>query len=288
MSKTLRLIIPQWQGGDYQEIRPNQIYPLGAHLLNFLAPPSEALTIEIPIDSSVNTNPPKENGVLWQETIIKQFFTIRETIQKHQPERLIIFGGDCLVNLAPFAYLNEQYENVGLLWIDTHPDVTTPTDFDRAHSMALGNLLGQGDPVLSKEIKKPFKPENILIIGVDQVLPHEKKMIEKLNLKTISAPKVAQDSHEVLDWLKHNKIQNLVIHVDLDVLDPRFFYSQLLKNPDTEPFNTAHGQMTIQQLTRIIQDVSADHTVVGIGFTECMPWDALNLKNMMANFSFMK
>lgn len=288
MSKTLRMIIPQWQGGDYSDINPSQIYPLGSHLLNFLAPKSDALIVEIPIDPPTNGSTPKQNGVLWQETVLKQFLRIQKTIHEHQPERIIVFGGDCLVNQAPFAYLNERYDNVGLLWIDTHPDITTPADFDHAHAMVLGNLLGDGDPVLSKEVKKPFKSNNVLIVGVNEVLPHEQNTINRLNLHTVPVQKIKQNSHIILEWLEKNKIKNLAIHVDLDVLDPRFFYSQLLRNPDAEPFPTANGQMTIQQLTRIIKDVSANRHVVGIGFTEHMPWDALRLKNMMEEFDFMK
>lgn len=64
MSKTLRMIIPQWQGGDYSDINPSQIYPLGSHLLNFLAPKSNALTVEIPINPPTNGSIPKQNGVL--------------------------------------------------------------------------------------------------------------------------------------------------------------------------------------------------------------------------------
>ncbi len=38
-----------------------------------------------------------------------------------------MFGGDCLVDQASFAYLNERYKgNIGILWIDAHSDISTP------------------------------------------------------------------------------------------------------------------------------------------------------------------
>lgn len=36
--KTLRLLIPEWQSGDYDSQPSGEIYPLGARLLAFLAP----------------------------------------------------------------------------------------------------------------------------------------------------------------------------------------------------------------------------------------------------------
>lgn len=41
--KTLRLLMPQWQRGDY-DLPPStrKLYPLRAHLLTFLAPKSDA------------------------------------------------------------------------------------------------------------------------------------------------------------------------------------------------------------------------------------------------------
>jgi arginase len=46
-SSTLRLLMPQWQGGGY-----NPAYPLGAQLLAWLAPPSTAAFEEVPISRS--------------------------------------------------------------------------------------------------------------------------------------------------------------------------------------------------------------------------------------------
>lgn len=42
------------------------------------------------------------------------------------------------------------------------------------------------------------------------------------------------------------------------------------------------GSMTFAQVLRIIRDVSATCDVVGLGITEHMPWDAINLQNALA------
>ncbi len=289
--KTLRLLMPQWQGGDY-DIKPSSglIYPMGARLLAFLAPESDAPLVEVPVEAYTGTPRPKQNGVVWQDVVLRQLRAARNIIDAHAPDRIIMFGGDCHVSQAPFAYLNERYQgNVGLLWIDTHPDIATPKDRDREHTMVLGNLMGKGDPFFAAEVKTPFKPEHVMLIGIDGFnAPYERACVEEMGLRTVSPKDVADNSEAVLSWIKDNKFEHVVIHFDLDALDPKLFYSQLTMNPGAEPFNTVTGKLAIPQVTRIIKDVSAIADVVGFSFAEHMPWDALNLKNMMEQFAFMK
>ncbi len=291
-SKTIRLLMPQWQGGDYDITPPSgEIYPLGARLLAFLAPQTDAPLIEVPVAPyNMEENRPIENGVVWQNTVLQQFKVARKIIEDNKPDRIIMFGGDCLVSQAPFAYLNERYQgNVGILWIDAHPDISTPQDFNREHAMVLGNLLGKGDPVLSKEVKKPFKKDQVLIIGIDKYnAPYEEQTVKDIGLQVIPLKELTNNNEAITHWIDKNKFDHIVIHVDLDVLDPKGFYSQLTMNPNSEPFETVTGKITISQLTQILKNVDDASQVVGISFAEHMPWDALNLKNMMASMSFMK
>lgn len=54
-----------------------------------------------------------------------------------------------MASLALFDYLHGKYENVGIVWIYAHPDVSTLNDgYPNAHAMVLGNLLEQGAPQL--------------------------------------------------------------------------------------------------------------------------------------------
>ena len=50
---------------------------------------------------------------------MKQIEAATAILEERQPERVITFGGDCLVSQAPFAYLAKRYgERLGVLWID--------------------------------------------------------------------------------------------------------------------------------------------------------------------------
>ena len=138
MSDTLRLIMPQWQGGN------NPPYSLGAKLLAWLAPEAGNIPqVEVPVIPYDGSELPTENGVFAQTVLLQQQRSARKIIEAHQPKRIIMFGGDCLVSQAPFAYLNEKYHGkLGVLWLDSHPDVSTPEMYINEHAMVLGNLLG--------------------------------------------------------------------------------------------------------------------------------------------------
>lgn len=288
--KTMRILMPQWQGGYDESEFPGQIYPLGAKLLTWLAPHSDAPLVEVPVEAPSDTVPGKEGGVFYRQEILRQIKAARYLIDAYAPERVITFGGDCLISQAPFAYLNEYYNGqLGIIWIDAHPDITTPKDFDHAHAMVLGNLLGEGEPLLAQEVKKHYKPEQIVFAGVDNVLPHEQETIKRLGIKTVSSEAMIASSEAVLQWIQAKGFEQVAIHLDLDVLDPRNFYSLLFNNPDVDkPIEAERGKLNIREITRLLKDIS-DHTnVVGISFAEYMPWDALNLSKMLSQLSFMR
>lgn len=95
----------------------------------------------------------------------------------------------------------------------------------------------------------------------------------------------------MLDWLKKNNIEYLAIHFDLDVLDPKQFRSVFFgePNPANDPYEAfPSGRMRIEQVVRLINNVSEATNVVGLGITEHLPWDAITLKNMLADISVLR
>lgn len=71
------------------------------------------------------------------------------------PDRVVTVGGNCMVSLALFDYLHGKYENVGIVWIYAHPDVSTLNDdYPNAHAMVLGSLLGESHPGLRRRITR--------------------------------------------------------------------------------------------------------------------------------------
>lgn len=291
-SVTLRLIMPEWQGGDYDlSASPGELYPLGARLLAFLAPESSAETIMVPVEEyRSGFQRKKENGVFNQDIVIRQARAVTRILEEKKPDKVVTFGGECLVSQAPFDYLNGRYSgNLGIIWIDSHPDISTPANHDREHAMVLGNLLGGGDPVMAKEVKNPVDPRKTLLIGQDKFdSPKEIDIIKSFGLKVIKPGEAARDSEAALGWLKENNIENIAIHLDLDVLNPASFHSQLTNDPYApEKYPTVTGLLDLMQITRLLKDLSANSNVVGLTFAEYMPWDALYLRKMMSQLPIM-
>lgn len=281
---TVRLLMPQWQGGDM-----GKSYPMGARLLAWLAPESDAPLLEVPVAKYDGSELPLEDGIRGRSEIVKQLRAARHLLDAYQPERVITFGGDCLVSQSPFAYLNEKYDGqLGVLWIDAHLDVMTPKVYPNAHAMVLGNLLGEGDAGLAKGVKKHIDPSKVMYAGVDVIRDIEAEPVARLGMRRASSEDLADNSTPVLEWLRDSQITHLAIHLDLDVLDPQLFRSLLFNIPDTEQIDAPAGKMTVPQLTRLIADAAAATNVVGMTFAEHMPWDDINLMEMMNQFPFMK
>ncbi len=278
--KTLRLVFPQWQGGN------NPPYFFGAQLLNWLAPetngPVEHVDVAEPTDNPLEI----EGGLVARHALLKQQKDARAKIDKHKPERIVVIGGDCLVDLAPFAYLNEKYNGeLAILWVDAHPDIMTPEQFEHAHAQVLGNLVGQGDEQLLENVKLPVKTENVCYLGVNEATEWEQQKMAVLGLKNVSPQQFKKEgSTPILEWFKSTGAKHLAIHLDLDVLDPHLFHALLFANVEYDPAifdGVARGKLSMSEVISALSDIAQIADVVGIGVTEHLPWDALALKKML-------
>jgi arginase len=261
---TLRLNMPQWQGGNLPE------YHFGAQLLAWLAPATEGPveTVSVPEPEAGQTLG-VENGMRARSAVVRQAREARQAIEKHQPAHVLTLGGDCLVDLAPIAYLNKRYGgNLGVLWIDAYPDVMTPMDHPNPHAHVLGALLGRGDPDLTGEVEAPLAPRRVMYAGLDSWSPVEDDVIRGLGLRHAGAAALADTSAPVLDWISEERIQHLAIHFDLDVLDPSVFrplnFNQPGLPPDAYP-GVPRGRMLPGQVVRLLNDVDRACDVVGTG-----------------------
>lgn len=277
MSKTLRLLMPQWQGGN------NPPYAFGARLLHWLAPEKgDALEEEVPVRPFDGKPLEAENGVNGRSELLEQTKRTMEIIRRHEPDRIIVFGGDCLVSQAPFAYLAEKYgEKLGILWLDAHPDISTPAMHCNEHAMVLGNLMGGGDPAFAALVPVHVMPEKVMYGGIHDETPEEAKVLAELPVRKASPQELKNDSSPILRWIEEESIEKLAIHLDLDVLDPALFRSLLLANPEGCSIDAARGEMTFGQIAGIIKDAASAASVAGFAVAEHLPWDAINLKSFL-------
>jgi arginase len=282
-SKVLRLVMPQWQGGN------NENYTLGAKLVAWLAPQGDQHEVRVRVEDYHDDDAPQD-GVAHRAALMRQLKEARALIDDAQPDKIVVFGGDCLVEQAPMSYLNERYGGeLGILWIDAHPDVKTPAEWSNAHTMVLGNLLGEGDPEFAREVPQPVSPARVMYAGLREVglTEQETEVIERLGLRVAGPEALAADSTPVLEWIEEAGIEHLAIHLDLDVLDPATFRSVLFAEPEPEidwlEMYPA-GKMTLAQISRLMADVAQRTEVVGLGIAEHLPWDMVHLKKALSTF----
>ena len=282
--KTLRLIMPQWQGGN------NISYHFGAQLLAWLAPVSDDETIEVPI-STDPTNDKKEDGIVAKNQIMQQTLSTLTILQNRNPERVVVLGGDCSVELAPFAYLAEKYqEDLAILWIDAHPDIKTAELYSHYHAMILATLLGEGDTDLASLVSSKVDPSRLVFAGINDEKEKTPHVYKKFNFPNVSSEEFATSSEKVLEALRATGASRIAIHFDLDVLDMHEFRSQGIARPDRYEEYVRKGlkRSSMQSVTRLIQDVNNEFDVVGLGITEHLPWDALSLSKMLHNLPLLK
>ena len=112
-----------------------------------------------------------QEGINDLKEIVSGMRSAAEILERERPERIITIGGNCIVSLVPFDYLHALYPDAGIVWIDAHPDVSTPEDgYPFAHAMVLGSLLGSGAAALRKRMKSaPFDPQKLLYVGLQDL-----------------------------------------------------------------------------------------------------------------------
>jgi len=278
-SKTLRLVFPQWQGGN------NPPYYFGAELLEWLAPAAHGAVEYVHVRPPDNNALAVEHGIKARTELLAQLHDAQEKIRKHTPDKIVMLGGDCLANLAPIAWLNQRYAgDMGVLWVDTHPDIMDASHYSHAHAMVLRNLLGEGDREFVAAVPLAVKSQHVMYAGLHSMLQHEAALVKQHGIRHAGPEALAHSSQPVLDWLDEIKVRHLAIHLDLDVLDATLFRALLFANPDDSDDawdGVAQGKMRIPQIVRLLQEVAARVDVVEIGITEHLPWDALALKHML-------
>ena len=284
--KTLRMIFPEWQGG----VNPN--YAFGPYILSHIAPESKSSeTVEVPVDKNYKEPLKMENGYYAGKVLREQQLAAKEILTEKEPTHVVTFGGDCSVSQAAFDYLHGRYpDDLGILWIDAHPDISTPNDFSHEHAMVLGNLIGYGAPELRNIVENPFKASDVIYAGLKskEMLDYEKKYVEELKLAHVQPEKLMISSKPLLDWISNNGIKYLAVHFDMDALTSMDFRSLLYNEPGLGPVDYATGTMTLKQVVRIINDVEQQVEVVGLTIAEYMPWDLINLRKAMESIKIFK
>ena len=284
---TLRLIYPQWQGGIVAHWMPDipagdasTGYYLGAQLLKLLAPESSQTTVEVPVSLDVNDRKVKK-GISARRVILKQTQAALEKLRENDPDRIVTLGGECSVSVVPFTYLTAKYpDDVAIVWIDAHPDVNLPYDeYKGYHAMALTACLGMGDEEIMNLLPGKVEASKALIVGLRSWDEGMKERQKELGIVGVSSTEVTDNSSVILEWLKNTGVSKVVVHFDLDVLDP----AEIIAGVGVEP-----NGMKIKEVVRVINDIAETYDLVGLTIAEPMPRIAIKIRNMLNQLPLLK
>ena len=273
--KTIRLLYPDWLSGGLTT------YYFGANLLQHILPANpDQPTIKVDIAAPDGTERLIEDGILAKSEVLAGIKAAQKVIADSQPDRIITIGGNCLVSHAPFDYLHGLYPDVRILWIDAHPDVSVPQNgYPNAHAMVLGALMGAGEPSLSAALKNPaFNPGNLLYVGLQSLHDYQAKFLDDLGVKYKVQTENFVSDNDIQVFVKGS--DHLLVHLDIDVLDPRCFHSTYFANPELVGDGSGGGRMTLQQLESILKLVSDNSDIVGFTIAEYLPFDEERLSRM--------
>lgn len=286
-SSALRLIYPQWQGGIVNHWMPDipaddasRGYYLGAQLLNLLAPDNGQKTAEVPISLDINDRA-TDMGISARKVILKQTQAALDILNENKPERIITLGGECSVSVVPFTYLAARYpDDVAIVWIDAHPDICLPYDeYKGYHAMALTACLGMGDEEILNTLPGKFDASKALLVGLRSWDAGMQERQKELGIKGLSPEEVAGNSSAVMEWLKSTGASKVVIHFDLDVIDP----AEMIAGVGVEP-----NGMKIDDVVRVINDISAGYDLLSLTVAEPMPRIAIKMRNMLNRLPLLK
>ncbi|OBX09996.1 arginase family protein [Gallibacterium genomosp. 3] len=270
--KTIRLLYPDHLSGGLDT------YHFGANLMAHILPnnPNQPL-IKVPI-APPDTQPHQIiDGIFAKDTVFAGIQSAHTILQNEAPDKIITIGGNCIVSLAPFDYLHQRYENIGILWIGAHPDISTPQNgYPNAHAMVLGALLGQANNPLSTLCKHtPFKADQVLYIGLQSILDYQAEFLTQAGVNYKIQTESFIEHQEIKDFL--NRFDHILLHFDIDVLDQKYFHSTYFANPELTGDGSGAGKMTLDELSSLLQFIHQHSNVVGFTIAEYLPFDEYRL-----------
>lgn len=286
---TIRLVYPQWQGADIAKWitevpDPQQAsrgYYLGAQLLNFLAPDNGQKTVTVPVATSLAERKVTD-GVSDRDILVSQTKAALDILEIENPDKIVTLGGECSVSVVPFTYLADKYKNdVAMIWIDAHPDITLPGDvYPAYHAMAVTACMGLGDKHIVSELPAKIAPSRILFVGLrDWERDEIKARQRQYGIRHLTPEDVRENSYMIRDWLKSCGASKVVIHFDMDVLDP----AEIIAAVGVVP-----NGMKISEVVRVINDIAKEKEVVGLTVAEPMPRTAIRIREMLSQMPLLK
>lgn len=249
----LNLLFPQWQGSG-----PSNCLFYGPNRLAHAC--TDIGFVHMPVKEKEQLG--VSRNILGYGTILSQLDRTKKAIERLNPTSVMVIGGDCGVELAPVSFMNQIHGgNLALVWLDAHADLNTPesSPSKHFHGMPLRTLCGEGEPTILAQCFSSLSPNQVILAGVRQLDPAEQTFIRDHAVTQVSVREMAADPTSICREIRKKVFDNVYIHIDMDVLDPKAYPH--VKHP------TPHGLKT-NVLEKIISEIAASFSVAGLGIVE--------------------
>ncbi len=170
----------------------------------------------------------------------------------------VTLSGNC--NYSAFGNLSGK-NRTGVIWFDAHGDFNTPetTPSGFFDGTCLNAIVGNSWKAVVNNMNDftPVPEENVIFIGARDLDEAEAELIENSKCETVSVDELSGSKlNEQLDLLK-NRVDDLYIHIDMDVLDVNEFKANHYAVPNG---------LTVEQLNEVVKLAKEKIKISGIGF----------------------
>lgn len=187
--------------------------------------------------------------------------------------RTLVVGGDCSILMGIFLALRRHVGEVGLWFLDGHPDYFDgrTSDTGETADMDLAVLTGRGPaPLVELAGTSPMvRPTDAVLLGHRTVdldasaaaevrrLPDE---LHRIDAATVAADPTAA-GRKAVAWLE-NAAQGVWLHLDLDVIDPIPFPAVTYPQP---------GGPDWDQLAAVVEPMARSPRLLGVSVADFRP-----------------
>ena len=180
----------------------------------------------------------------------------------------LIFSGNCNTCVGAISGLSRY--DPGLIWFDAHGDFNTPetTVSGFLDGMGLAMATGRCWRALLHQIPgyQPVPERNVIQAGARDLDAAEQRMFEEVGIPVISPEIVGEDDFfpsfkHALNNL-HNRVENVYLHLDMDVLNTGGAKANHLAVP---------GGLSVEMVATCIELIKQKFTIRGCGIASVDP-----------------
>jgi len=141
--------------------------------------------------------------------------------------------------------------------------------------MAVAVLTGHGDPDVLRLLPATLEPRRVALVGLHSWTEDDFPNAARWGIRSFRPDDLHLSSQPLLDWLKVSGCSRVAIHFDVDVVDSNEIVFGLGAEPDG---------LTSNEVRRLVADVSAGASVVGLTIAEFVPRQVIRLQRALRDF----